>query len=285
MSKFNRYLEEINFSFTMAANLRSRLSFIWTTLQFHIFNYVNKLLKLRISREQPKTFRVAISHNLVDLQLRVLAGDLFVFYEVFLDKCYWVPEAWTENVINIVDFGAHIGLTTLFLSQYFPEAKFTCVEPNAENLKLLKNNLSFLGDKVQIIAGAVNFQSGEVVFEDTGASWEGHLTSTASKGNKIRCYTPPEILKIANLTSIDILKIDIEGAEELIFNSQEEWLNLVKVILIELHTPYSLHQFTKDMAFHGFTVIPANSSHGNRVIAAIPTNLLRVSETSCLIKG
>ena len=43
-----------------------------------------------------------------------------------------------------------------------------------------------------------------------------------------------ELIKMQNITSIDILKLDIEGAEKYIFDSTaEEWISRVKVIIFE----------------------------------------------------
>lgn len=48
----------------------------------------------------------------------------------------------------------------------------------------------------------------------------------------------PEILRRAGAAPpIDILKVDIEGAETAVFRGQREWLRFTRHLAIELHGP------------------------------------------------
>jgi FkbM family methyltransferase len=52
---------------------------------------------------------------------------------------------------------------------------------------------------------------------------------------KINAFTVDAIMDMFNLPKIDLLKIDIEGAEKEVFESTPAWLSNVNTIAIELH--------------------------------------------------
>jgi hypothetical protein len=54
---------------------------------------------------------------------------------------------------------------------------------------------------------------------------------------------------------IDLLKVDIEGAERDVFG-HPEFLPMTGFVAIELHAPYGLSQFRRDIAPHGFEAVP-----------------------------
>lgn len=57
--------------------------------------------------------------------------------------------------------------------------------------------------------------------------------------NTVRAYTIKEIMDLMSITDIDILKIDIEGAEKEIFETgYEEWIPATKIIIVETHDRY-----------------------------------------------
>lgn len=86
----SRYLQEIVLCFQMGANFSSRLRLAIATLQFHIRNGLNS--------GNPETelssnsYQIQLGEHLINLSLRTFAGDIFVFHEIFLNKCYYVPE-------------------------------------------------------------------------------------------------------------------------------------------------------------------------------------------------
>ena len=189
---------------------------------------------------------------------------------MFLGQFYWIPPILLRDEVNsVVDLGAHIGLTTLYFAQYFPMARFVCVEPNPANVEILKRNILWLGERVRVIEGAISNHSGEENFDDSGWSWGGHLSGSKQLGRMVRCYTMEEIIETSGLDKIDILKVDIEGAEQQLFGSENKWLRKIRMIIIELHGTYSMEQFDKDMTSMGFKILPPNSDYGNRMIIAI----------------
>ena len=218
-----------------------------------------------------------LGNRKVSVRLRTYAGDLFVFHEIFLSKCYWIPPSWLAEgeVKTIVDLGAHLGLTTLFFSQYFPTAHYVCVEPNPANAVLLQQNVAALGQNVQVVEGAVGGTTSVQRFDTTGASWQGRLIAEQDDGYAVRCLSLPEIQAMTGFSSIDILKVDIEGAERLLFHSSPDWLKQVRIIVIELHDNYGIDAFQADIAPMGLIAIPARSPYGNQMTCAVSREILR----------
>ena len=64
----------------------------------------------------------------------------------------------------------------------------------------------------------------------------------------------PSILSRLGWTGIELLKIDIEGAEQYLFQARQPWLATVKTIIGEYHGDYQLPQLERDLAPLGFEV-------------------------------
>lgn len=274
VSKILWYIREIRLCFKMGTGVESSLRLAADTLRFHIANGFK--IRQHSAKEAAKCYRVRLGDQHIDLWLRPYGGDVFVFHEVFLGGFYWVPPIFREDVDTIVDLGACIGLTTLYFAQYFPTARFVCVEPNPANVTILKRNVSSLGARVQVIEGAVSGYSGKVTFDDSGCSWGGHLSGGQHSERLVPCYTMERIIQLSNLRKIDILKVDVEGAENRLFKNRRDWLEKVSMIIVELHGIYSIKEFEEDIAAMGFGVIPPSSTYGNRMVFAVHRDQFRI---------
>ena len=216
----------------------------------------------------PHTYRIRVAARTVELSLRHRAGDFFVFHEVFTSRCYVIPEEWRGRIRTVVDLGAHIGLTTLFLLESLPDARIVCVEAAPDNARLLRSNLSAFGDRTQVVEAAIAAESGVAMFDRTGWSWGRSVHTAAADGVLVSCATIEDIVRRADIETIDLLKVDIEGAEADLFERDATWLNRVGAIVIELHHPYSLPRFARRVEDAGFKVVDPQEGRGNRMIMA-----------------
>ncbi len=75
--------------------------------------------------------------------------------------------------------------------------------------------------------------------EDVGLDNWGYMTfeTTADDPAAMKTITISKILQDSGFDEIDLLKVDIEGAEKEVFGAAnvDDWLSKVKVIMIELH--------------------------------------------------
>lgn len=178
-------------------------------------------------------------------------GDYMVWYEnaeeyrilrreIFTEHCYYMEIE--GRVEKILDLGGNIGLATLYLKKLYPEARVTVVEPFAENLKLLKKNVEENQlARVEIVEGAVVGRGGEVeLYADkseggwysmVGIKRGGWTGKQESKKLKVISIKLGELVG----EGVDLVKIDIEGAEEAVLAAEEGVLKRVGNIMLEYH--------------------------------------------------
>jgi FkbM family methyltransferase len=260
-SRVRQYFSEIRTCARMAETPSAACGLIARTERFHLRNFLKR--GTSAPGIAPERHRVLLSGERRDLWLRPGTGDIFVFHEIFTNRCYSIPQSILSSAQTIVDLGANIGLTTLFLSELFPAARFICVEPNPRNADVLRRNVAWLGDRVSVVQSAIADYCGQISFNDSEWTWGGHIAPDRPVSRTVPCSTVEEILKSHRLDSIDLLKVDIEGAEDLVFSSRPEWLVKVRCIVIELHGGYSLTRFREDVGARGLNVLPEGSAAGN----------------------
>ncbi|NBB22937.1 FkbM family methyltransferase [Runella sp. CRIBMP] len=183
------------------------------------------------------------------VKLRNQSSDFLVFQQVFIKGEYRkVIEIINENKISIntvMDLGANIGLTTLFLFQYFPKANFICVEPDEENYKLLRFNLLPLKN-TQVYKNAVWSEYKEIHlnrnFRDQ-KDWSISVSENNQESySKVQTVTINDLVKGNNIDIIDLLKIDIEGSEKELFKDvvSASFLDFTRVLAIEIHDEFDV---------------------------------------------
>lgn len=160
------------------------------------------------------------------LHLRPGTSDLWMFEEIFLDGEYALPMTLDPKLI--LDAGANAGFASVYFANRFPKARIIAVEPDPSNLKVLRRNVAPYRN-VEVVEGAVWFESTTLSLHDDGDK-SGVQVRPGDGG--IRAVT---IGEIAGASPIDILKLDVEGAEKELFANDPSWLAKVNVLMIELH--------------------------------------------------
>ncbi len=169
------------------------------------------------------------------IHLRKGTSDEPTLRQVFMNIRYELDLPFKPK--TILDGGANVGYASVFFSEMYPEAEVLSVEPEATNYELvLKNTRSY--PKINTIMSAiwgsttylkiVNLKQEKWAFEVEEAE--------ESEEGSFKAYSIIDLMKQQNWTSIDILKLDIEGSEISVFEKDyEEWLPNVKLLIIELH--------------------------------------------------
>ena len=266
-SRIRQYIDEIRTCYRVAACTSDFVRLVARTEEFHLTNLLRGAGSQPVAA--PEKHRINIGGCPRDLWIRPRSGDVFIFHEVFTNQCYRIPTAILPQARTILDLGANIGMTTLFLAQFFPRARYVCVEPSPFNALLLRHNVEWLGERVSVVESAVADFSGNVSFTDSNWSWGGHIDSRTAGTRTVSCLTVGDIIESHQLKFVDLLKVDIEGAEKLLFSSRPAWLKKVGCIVIELHDGYSFSQFEHDVRPLGFTALPEGSPFGNVMKVAV----------------
>lgn len=182
--------------------------------------------KLRVGKMSPSVF------------LRPDTSDIPTFHQIFTDAEYDINLPFVPR--NIIDGGANIGLAAIYLKSRFPEAKIVCVEPDKENFEVLKKNLVNIEDTILLEGALWNSKTRLSISDKFDSGKWGMVTEEIkdedSGSESVETFTIDEIMKIAEIDRIDLLKLDIETAEKELFSKNyQSWLPKTKAIVIELH--------------------------------------------------
>lgn len=162
----------------------------------------------------------------------------------------------------IVDAGGYIGdSAALFLSRY-PNARCVVLEPGSA-YSWAALNLERYGARAVLHQAALMSSPGFCRVQEADTGSEAH----ADVNGTIKAITVPEILATSPHGRIDILKVDIEGAEVALFQSAAEWLPFVDCITIELHGERAKTEIPSQLQAAGFSI-----SHHGSLTVAVRTN-------------
>ena len=149
---------------------------------------------------------------------------------------YWLPPQFEPR--SILDLGANIGIASIDFALRYPQASIIAVEPVAANFQLLQKNISRL-QNIRALNVAVGKHDERAVLRGAGQSFRTQPVSVRSKASRREETTVRDLnalLAELGITQIDLIKIDVEGAEYDVLTSLDPGLlRRVKWIVGELH--------------------------------------------------
>lgn len=217
-------------------------------------HYIGTYSKFLVAKVIGKT-HISLRWSGSKIYLRKSYSDIQVFKEIFLEDEYLpaVQYVKKDSDMIIIDLGSHIGMTSLYFNHFFPNAQYICVEPSEENVSLLKKNTLNKGNFKIILNAIANedkkcnyycyswWSSGTIMkdINDARISIKSRpeLRNMLPK-REIETISMRTLLNKFNLQKVNLLKIDIEGAELWLFQGDVSWLERVEVIAMELHEKY-----------------------------------------------
>lgn len=191
----------------------------------------------------PFQFNVPFELNILNAYGRPFAyrpnvqEDVAIIHSIFQIQEYALPVNDFEPKL-IVDCGGDIGCSAVYFANRYPSAQIYVIEPELNHIKILQFN-TILYDQIHVIPAALWDKETSIRVEDKGFGDLGWMTvdTTADDPAAMKTVTIGKILAESGFDEIDLLKIDIEGAEKEIFSAPDvdSWLSKVKVLTIELH--------------------------------------------------
>ena len=176
---------------------------------------------------------------------------IWQFKEIFVEEYYRI-ETKSESPV-IYDCGANVGTSCAYFKYRYPQSQIVAFEPNAKIadylVKNIKNNSM---ENIEVINKAVWTDDNglELGMDDADAS-SIHLTKNKTKVDSVRLKDYLEKEK-----DVDMLKMDIEGAETEVLKDCRESLSKVKNIFVEFHSyrkePQRFSQVTEVLENAGF---------------------------------
>lgn len=193
-------------------------------------------------------FRTMFKHT---LKLRKFpSSDILVYNQVYGYKEYLpVVNLFNENfpkdddqAVNIIDAGGNVGLASIFFLEFFPKAKIVIIEPEEINFEIMKFNLSKFPNVTPLHGGIWSKNCKIRIVRDfrDKTDWAFRVEETLEEG--LNAVSLNNIQQNHNFEYIDILKIDVEGAEKEIFLSKDanlDFLKKTKCIALEIHDEFN----------------------------------------------
>lgn len=167
-------------------------------------------------------------------------GDFVIlFQDIFMAQCYKFESR--ELSPRILDCGANIGMATLYFKSLYPQAQIDAFEPDPSAFGSLLKNI-----ETNSLSGVIchNVALGESenpvrLYERRPGSLRASTVAGAGDTLEVECVTLSRFVD----RPIDLLKLDIEGAENDVLADLERSgvLHQVRRIVVEYH-----HHMTSD---------------------------------------
>jgi FkbM family methyltransferase len=172
--------------------------------------------------------------------LRVPSSDVLTFDQIFFSDEYGFDVRRTPK--TIVDAGANIGLASIYFSNKFPDAKIIAIEPEESNFEVLRINIEPYANIISV-RGALWHENTRINLVDPSLGKWGFMTQARDGAeerygellHEVRGMTVDTIMREQGIDHIDILKLDIEGAELEVFRDPSSWIGKVDALIVELH--------------------------------------------------
>ena len=170
---------------------------------------------------------------------------LWQYHEIFVQKSYNFKPLCDSPII--FDCGANVGTSVIFFKKYFPKSVITAYEPDPSIFLYLKQNVAANKcDNVELVNAAVWNEKTTLLFHSEGADG-GNITADKSSINQIEVQALVLKDEIAKQERVDLLKIDIEGAEYQVLEHCQSVLRKVENIFLECHSFSSDTQKIQDI--------------------------------------
>lgn len=205
--------------------------------------------------QPPVTYHLQLNNHQRIFYLRTNLGDIQIFYDIFWRTIYQLPIPLLAKATTIIDMGAHIGMATAYFSSHCPQATIYCIEADNSNYALLTKNLQPEITRGTVIAehAAISNRNEVVYLQKSARSYNSQLADTITN-YPVKGMRMERFLQEHHITHIDIIKIDIEGAESFLFHDDVEWLAITDTIIVEIHSEDNLELFKQAVTPYGFSI-------------------------------
>ncbi len=175
------------------------------------------------------------------VEVRPGSSDVDVFKAIFVGREYARP-VLDYSVQTVVDLGANIGMASVYFALRHPNARIIAVEPEEANFRLLQRNTRACPNVAAMQAAiwptdtTLHLRTTDLAGNALG-DW-GYQTEAAASvaQGDVAAISMPSLMRRYDINTIDLLKIDIEGAELDLFDGDtESWLPFTRCIIIETH--------------------------------------------------
>jgi FkbM family methyltransferase len=156
--------------------------------------------------------------------------------EIFIDKIY---KQELSDKPYIIDCGANIGMSVIYMKQHFPQAEIVAFEPDETNFDLLTKNVDSFGySNVSLHKEAVWNENTTLLFSNESSMGSKIEMNNTANTKEVKAVRLKDFLN----REVDFLKIDIEGAEYAVLTDIADNLHFVKNMFLEYHGTFDQNQ-------------------------------------------
>ena len=174
------------------------------------------------------------------LLCRPNSSDIEVFNQIFVQREYSCVDGLSD-VDLVIDCGANVGYSSAYFLTRFPNCHLISIEPSPSNFNMLEKNLVYYRDRVQTLQTALWSHPANLVISENkyrdGREWSYQVRECNNKETPaLRAVDIATLINEFKRERISILKMDIEGAEAVVFSANiDSWIDHVDTMLIEIH--------------------------------------------------
>ena len=220
-SRVVNLVERVGWLSTLTPNVRSALAFWW-------------------GASRDPNYLGSINYHGTDIVFRGV--DAMAVKEVLVDREYGAVLhrlAGTAAPL-VLDVGAHIGLFSLWLLKEYPGARVRSVEADPQTYDVLARNVASArggGAWWEAMNAAAWEEDGkELRFSAAGPTMSHRINDSGEivvKGVSLKTLLDGLVDRGGGV--VDLMKIDVEGSEEVFLCSDPEQLFRVRNVVVELH--------------------------------------------------
>lgn len=224
-----------------------------------IHRILSRLSTFRKSRKTPYEY-LKNAPRYKEMVVQLLDQDFIIadsvsFYwnyrEIFIDDIYKFNS--NSDIPRIIDCGSNYGTSIVYFKQLYPDAHILGVEADPNIFNLLASNIKTRNyNDVTLLNKAVMDRTEPIKFYYEGAdAGRVHYLENAKGTVQVDSIKLDDLIE----NQIDLLKVDIEGAETEVICTSEK-LNDISHLFIEYHslknTEQSLARLLEKLASNGF---------------------------------
>ncbi|MES9955625.1 MAG: FkbM family methyltransferase [Sedimenticola sp.] len=208
-----------------------------------------ELIKSRVFPNKKNSEKIFRTKKFGDIHWRT-KGD-WVISHLYTPQIEIYSPSDNISVNTIFDLGANIGIETLRFNKMYNHAFVVAVEAESKNYQqLLKNTESH--KNITAVHAAIWNKEANLKIESSSENNQTFCVREVENGDIHYHIIGKSLMSIMSehgVEEIDVLKIDIEGAESVLFDkSCDAWIGFVKCFVIEC--PDSDEPFTMQKIFH-----------------------------------
>lgn len=201
-------------------------------------SFARAIVALQALGRSGRRYEVCFDH--LDRHIRLAVADrseLETIRDVFVEEDYRLDVQ--GPVRTVVDLGSHIGASVVWFHAVFPDARIIAVEPHPVTFRRLQHNIREL-DRIEAFNLAVSDEERVVPLYGQEESWSTSLYAHTGlqRVGEARAITLDGLLGALGIEDVDVLKLDIEGAELPVLSSFRG-LRSVRTVIGEFHPQFN----------------------------------------------